>query len=275
MPDLNDIIGAILRDVSEAQDTANRYSTDLASQYKKHPLLSVMSVPNALVSSVELELKYAIQSVTDEGQRLEQRRRRLFDAIEYYAPQAVQSAEKHVLQPVRKVQLSPAELQELTRRLIRELHEELLDTPADELFVTRSQVKAQSRSYFNRELFRKLVQEALHDHFRQTLPEALETAPKQEGPPASGKEAAERSAALFSSQVETFVTAVSQVMEQPLDTARNRKLEVVVDSKELQSLPKEAICTVKVQARLRNYKWTEITDDSGLAGDSLLIREDG
>jgi hypothetical protein len=29
-----------------------------------------------------------------------------------------------------------------------------------------------------------------------------------------------------------------------------------------------------VQARLRNYKWTEITDDVGLAGDSLLIRED-
>jgi hypothetical protein len=275
MPDLNDIIGAILRDVSEAQDTANRYSTDLASQYKQHPLLSVMSVPNALVSGVELELKYAIQSVTDEGQRLEQRRRRLFEAIEYYAPQAVQSAEKNVLQPMRKMQLSPAELQELTRGLIRELHEELLDTPAEELFNTRSPARHQARSYFNRELFRNLVQEALHDLLRDTFPDSQGTAPKEEGASASGKEAAEWNAALFSREVEAFVKGVSQVMEQPLDTARNRRLEVVVDSKELQSLPREAICTVKVQARLRNYKWTEITDDAGLAGDSLLIREDG
>lgn len=60
MPNLGDVIGAILRDQTVAQHLANQTTARLADQYRDHKTLRGFPVPNPTVQEVEVELKFAI-----------------------------------------------------------------------------------------------------------------------------------------------------------------------------------------------------------------------
>jgi hypothetical protein len=60
MPNLGDVIGAILRDQALAQHMANQTTARLAEQYRDHKALRAFPVPNPVVQEVEIELKFAI-----------------------------------------------------------------------------------------------------------------------------------------------------------------------------------------------------------------------
>jgi hypothetical protein len=71
MPRLGDVVGALLRDIADAQDCSNRYSTALADEYRHDRLLREFAVPNALVAEVDLELRYAVLQVAGASTRVE------------------------------------------------------------------------------------------------------------------------------------------------------------------------------------------------------------
>ncbi|HSG41338.1 MAG TPA: hypothetical protein VLE27_16980 [Thermoanaerobaculia bacterium] len=60
MPNLGDVLGAILRDQTVAQHVANQTTARLADQYRDHKTLRGFPVPNPTLQEVEIELKFAI-----------------------------------------------------------------------------------------------------------------------------------------------------------------------------------------------------------------------
>lgn len=71
---LSKVVGAILNDLSEAQDLANEYSRQLSYKYKPNQMVSnhenVLSnfpVPSAVLSEINLDLKFIIKEINFDG----------------------------------------------------------------------------------------------------------------------------------------------------------------------------------------------------------------
>lgn len=69
---LSKVVGAILNDLSMAQDLANEYSSQLSYKYRKSEhgkdrnILSNFRVPSTVLSEISLELKFVIQEITSD-----------------------------------------------------------------------------------------------------------------------------------------------------------------------------------------------------------------
>lgn len=68
MAQLKDIVGALLRDIVEGQAIADRRSRELCELYYKDPLLRHFPVPRVKISSIELDLKFAISDAEESAQ---------------------------------------------------------------------------------------------------------------------------------------------------------------------------------------------------------------
>lgn len=71
---LSKVVGAILKDLSAAQDLANEYSSQLSYKYKKKQVvceddnvLSNFQVPSAVLGQVSLDLKFVIKEIDPDG----------------------------------------------------------------------------------------------------------------------------------------------------------------------------------------------------------------
>ena len=78
IPKLSNIIAAILCDISKAQDISNRYTLELAKQYKDDPssLLKEFPVPNGVLNELKIEFKLALEDVLEDEQD--------FNSFKYY-----------------------------------------------------------------------------------------------------------------------------------------------------------------------------------------------
>ncbi|MGD1879784.1 MAG: hypothetical protein ACFB13_20055 [Kiloniellaceae bacterium] len=65
MADLQQVVGAILRDLAKARFSADLYSRSIARYYENDYLLRRFPVPRADVEEVELDLKFSIAGVPD------------------------------------------------------------------------------------------------------------------------------------------------------------------------------------------------------------------
>ncbi|MDJ0509201.1 MAG: hypothetical protein QNJ64_08120 [Crocosphaera sp.] len=71
---LSKVVGAILNDLSEAQDLANEYSSQLSYKYKNNQVidnhenvLSNFQVPSAVLCEINLDLKFLIKEINPDG----------------------------------------------------------------------------------------------------------------------------------------------------------------------------------------------------------------
>lgn len=60
MARLNEILTTILVDITKAQHAANVFSCQLSRQYKDDKILRSFPVPNALISTIDINLKYGV-----------------------------------------------------------------------------------------------------------------------------------------------------------------------------------------------------------------------
>ncbi len=65
MAEINKVIAAVLRDVTEARASADLVSRDLARQYAADDVMKYFSVPKVQVGSLQFEIKYAVESVQE------------------------------------------------------------------------------------------------------------------------------------------------------------------------------------------------------------------
>ena len=60
MAKLNQVIGAILTEITKAQATSDAYSRDLKASYREDSFLKLLAVPRIEVKDVTIDLKFAI-----------------------------------------------------------------------------------------------------------------------------------------------------------------------------------------------------------------------
>lgn len=65
MADLREVVGAILRDITEARAQADAASRDMAVMYAKDPILRTFTVPRTEIRDLKLDLKIAVGGLAE------------------------------------------------------------------------------------------------------------------------------------------------------------------------------------------------------------------
>jgi hypothetical protein len=85
MSQLNQIIASILSDINEAKSKADFASRDLAQTYASDEILQYFPVPKIGISNLEVEIKYAVESVEEKPIESSQSQQRLADFIRNFS----------------------------------------------------------------------------------------------------------------------------------------------------------------------------------------------
>ena len=85
MPQLHNVIGAVLRDIAQARVTSDFYSREVSQYYEKDSLLRLFPVPRSEIREVEFELKFSITDVDIDPSRQNERDVKVSDIFTRYS----------------------------------------------------------------------------------------------------------------------------------------------------------------------------------------------
>lgn len=81
MADLREVVGAILRDITEARAQADLASRDTALMYAKDPILRSFTIPRTEIRDLKLDLKIAVRGLEESSDDQMARDARLDEAV--------------------------------------------------------------------------------------------------------------------------------------------------------------------------------------------------
>ncbi|MCB9649349.1 MAG: hypothetical protein H6730_22510 [Deltaproteobacteria bacterium] len=248
MANFRDIVTALLRDLTRAQDASNRFSAKLAERYRDGEVLRFFPVPNAVATEVELELRFALAEPTG-GSALEP------------------------LVPGRR--LLTRHLREITRVVLRDLADHIqgrarLDGPqvelldglrSDDLADELAGRAARAVGQVGPRLFaaRSLAPEQVQEVVRVSVREAVLATPEV----AAEVDAAAVDRILLASQpqwalhLEVLAEAVEALSVDTVDP----ELPVIIGAAGLRDLPLDHAHVVRIKAELRDYRWVVVEGD--------------
>ncbi len=261
MADLQQVLGAVLRDLAKARFSADLYSRSISRYYEADPLLRKFPVPRADIEEVELDLKFSITDVT----RTE-------------VDQANKEASSAVLLERTIDRLVSVFLNEAYSR---ELRDDSLVTKRTD-FVAKGFGSKVLRIEMRKQLMRYFV-ESIADFVDEkgvfSLEEAglrlerpfrwaMEEFANQPRPQDPGFRRAMKDA-LFeivdpvvkSDSIKAALEDMKEPLERIWQDGTDARLEVVVDGSRLAQLSDAAISSVKVKAVVRNLVWSEVKVD--------------
>jgi hypothetical protein len=261
MADLQQIVGAILRDLAKARFSADLYSRSIARYYENDYLLRRFPVPRADVEEVELDLKFSIAEVPESEVNRES-----------------QEANAAVLFE-RTVERLVATFLDLARQR-NESDDAFRDTWWK--YLTRGFNSSTLRVDMRQKVLRYFIESYTHligddgsfnaalalDELDRPIRWAMETAAKDiysQG----GEAEIEMKRALREIVVPlTGDKAIRQAVEAmgpPIKTIwqgnSDARLEIMVEGGQLSQLSDAALSSVKVKAVVRNMVWTEVKVD--------------
>lgn len=242
MPNFRDIVTAVLRDLTRAQDASNRLSAKLAEKYRDGEILHYFPVPNALAKEVELELKFAV-----EGTRGDVQAESIRPGAAAFRPTArtlaalVLADVRGAIEPgsaLAAALSSDAILDQLSAHVAHTLHERR-ERDGQTLDVHRAA---------------RWIEEAILGSLTHTpeVASALE--------PARLLGLIQASRGAWQVHLERLVSALDALTVEAVDP----ELEVLLDTRALGGLPSDNIHLVRIRAELRNYRWV-VTEASGAA----------
>lgn len=276
MSELRDILAAFLADIERAQDSANRLSTRIAERYRLDPLLRNFPVPNALLDDVEAELHFVVvdpqQSASSAGSEavapqvdghalvepaMEAASAALVAVASGLAARADSSAPLESLRALQSqenrqslaTRIAPLLALSLQRRVVAELAQEARPRAAEEAASTVEPLVVSAPA----------LAAELHGFLA-----ASATLSAQGGADMSIIEpAAGRAAALAAKRLSAIADAL-------LADARSQArpppgLAVDFATERVSQYPQYSLLSLKIHARLRNYKWVIVDQAEGRA----------
>jgi hypothetical protein len=256
-------VGAILRDLSTAQDTASRHTGRLAIEYERDPMLRHFPVPRTHLEDIELELRFAPKRVQHSVGDRDRAVARAVSSFERYAGAAsdrLVAAAASLFSRARSISGFPQSLvPEIHRNLeSSEFTTYLAKAIDDDLFAKRD------------DLLRLPADLDIDGVSQSTIATAAHVV--LEHPDLKR----------FVESNQPFTTealkALGEALQGPLDDLKRDyatptllesecELEVITNISELRDLPPHAFSTLRIKARMDGYRW--VVTEAG-APDELV-----
>ena len=257
MADLQQVVGAILRDLAKARFSTDLYSRSIARYYENDYLLRKFPVPRADVEEVEIDLKFSIAGIEGSGVNTEGREANVAVLLERTVEKLVATfldlsrthadADADGLGADLKATMTKGfgsaalriELRQKGLRYFIESYTHLID--ADGRFDTQLALKELRRPFrWGLEEYR--AEEADPDRAQKAFDQVIDHAFADEQ---------------FVAAVESLADPVKSIWQSNYDA----RLEVEVQGDRLAQFSEKAISSVKIKAVVRNLVWTEVKVD--------------
>jgi hypothetical protein len=259
MPELYEVVGAILRDVAQARFMSDLYSRHISQVYEEDSLLRRFPVPRAEVQSVEFEFKFIITEVVPDEKRKANRSALLSQIYEKYSTLIVRTALTELKSQAKS--LKEKEGQKLTddqQTTLNKFEEAYL---SDEY---RNSLTSGLYQYF-KDNSAQLVDdgnlkvdevEARIEKFAEDLAAAsppLQTVMDRFA--SVWKPAYDAMLAKVKGSLDTMKAEIAEAYKQPGDF----KIQVEVTPDQLKDKP--ALSSIKVVSSIKNYTWSKVDVD--------------
>jgi len=261
MADIQQILGALLRDLAKARFSADLYSRSIARYYENDYLLRRFPIPRADVEEVEIDLKFSIAEILASEANHESQEANAAVLFERAVERLVSTF------------LNVAGAREQKEPSLREQRTQYVDKGFGST-VLRIEMRQKVLRYFiesytyfiddEGRLHTDKVLEHLERPFRWAM-EQYANESYREDPQASG----EMKRALFDIVQPVIETTdmkrAVEAMAEPLKTISRGnsdvRMEVMVEGSQLAQLGEAAISSIKIKAVVRNLIWNEVKVD--------------
>lgn len=270
MAELHQVIGSILRDITQARITSDIYSRNLSKLYEQDPLLRRFPAPRSEIDEVEIDLKFAISGIAYNPSQDENREAMAANIFIKYAEQITQSFFDGLIHCLGKLD-KEQKIGAIGSKTLGKIHgfEHRIYLKQDILLYflrhkgrllkkikdgsARKDIKNNILSKRFKKIYKtELTEQELEEAVKYLFQESMLT--KQDL-----KMIAQR---VFKESVDDALKKAFQEMKKPLqyvwEEKGDQKLTVEVTADKLQETPESAISTVKIKSRIQNYIWNKV-----------------
>ena len=232
MPKLNSVIASILDSLDNAQHKSNLTTSQLAEQYKTEDTLKYLQLPNAVMSEVDITLRYAINNFSNtvmlKKSATEANESTLLKEATFTPKVLNRTANRTVAENVY-AKLEP--------NLSKSAREILADSAKKEILISR----IQDTLYTSGKNLKSAddTTTAVLKTINESLSENNEVA-------TADKKALSNLIANSRQKVYT-ISASDDISD----------LDVIIDANALAEMPAEAIQTLHITTKMQNYRWVE------------------
>lgn len=264
MPELYEVVGAILRDVAQARFMSDLYSRHISQVYEADSLLRRFPVPRVEVQSVEFEFKFVITNVVPDEKRLANRSAKVQGAYEKYSDLIVRTALTELRNQAKSLTegddkwkpkpLSPEQQSALGKFQEAYLSEEYrasLTSGLYQYFKDNASTLVGDQG--------ELRAQDVEDRIETFAKELSESSPQLQ-------EVMKQFADVWESAYDTMLTKVKASLEamkteisEAFKDPGDFKIDVEVTPEKLQNQP--ALSSIKVVSSVKNYVWSKVDVD--------------
>ncbi|OWV01801.1 hypothetical protein [Fibrobacter sp. UWR2] len=236
MPKLKTVIASILNAIDSAQHQSNLTTSKLAKQYSKDELLKYLQLPNAVMSEVDITLRYAVEEFI-EGNTLNTTKK-------------LQSIEPQIT-------LNRSANQATAEKLIDKLRTSL---PEKEALILDDDIKRKALiSRVQETLYASGIEKKSADDTSTAVAKVLSSSLLGDTEISSSQKKA----------LSDIITNERQNIEN-FTAEQIGELEVIVDGTTLSGLSPEVIQTLHITTKLENYRWVENPHNPS-GGDFVIV----
>ena len=245
--EIKDVLGAILSDLASARNISDLHSRRLVNYYRQDSLLKYFPVPRAEIKSVNIEMKFAVKLIEEDGTRNSTKKGKINNVIEKYTFDLVNQVSDTILH--LHARNAPLEYMagalnnaEERQYLIRQIVENSLRKLDYEEMGNKS----------SRDQFSTIVTET----FRSRWPEELGLKMKYGDDPSGDYPLESFLNEMMKDPVEKIMDEIRKIKQTPNDL----RVELIFESDKLQEIPASAISTVTIVSEIKNYNWQKVGD---------------
>jgi hypothetical protein len=248
---LDDVVGAILRDLTLAQDVASKHSRMLAVEYAGDPLLRHFPVPRTQLSDVEIELRFAPRQLTrvsgsDEGTLAAAKQ--AFDAYAPLAATALLGVASDRFTRAKSMPGFPSSmLAEISQGLeSSDFKDYVTKSIAADLYAARTKIVTPPD---------KLDLDAARETTIATAVRVVFEHPDLHGFLDANPSFAKDSLAAVNDALKDPLNRLSESFSSADLHATQYELDVALDPTELQDTGAATYSTIRIKADMKNYRW--------------------
>ncbi|MEM7442330.1 MAG: hypothetical protein AAF414_03250 [Pseudomonadota bacterium] len=248
MADLEQVVGALLRDLAKSRFAADIYSRSISRYYEQDFLLRRFPIPRTEIEEAEIELKFAIEGVAASLANTEGREATL-------APMFERSIERVVTLFLSFLVPRVAAREDIESRMANPVNRnvfriDLRQAGLRYMIVNFTELISDEGAFDV-----KAAAQGLTDAFQGVL---LRNA--VDGDEITNDEAASLTGGIdVTPPLEDLRKRIADVWT----VDRDARLDVTIGADALRELPAEILSTVKIKAAVRNYQWTEVKVEGG------------
>ncbi|MEE4265471.1 MAG: hypothetical protein V2I56_22480 [Desulfobacteraceae bacterium] len=270
MAELHQVIGSILRDITQARITSDIYSRNLSKLYEQDPLLRRFPAPRSEIDEVEIDLKFAISSITYNPSQDENREAMAANIFIKYADHITQTFFDGLidcLETLQKDKKLGAIDTKTSRKIYGFEHRIYLKQDVLLYFLRHKGNLLQmikdggAQKHIKNDILRKRFKKIYRAQLTEKELESTVTFLFQDSM-LTEEELNVLAQCVFKEHVDEALKNALQEMKKPLqhvwEKEGDQKLSVEVTAEKLMETPESAISTIKIKSRVQNYMWTKI-----------------